>query len=526
MMRTPPRLPPIMGSNISAETPAPTKARINNLQSQVSELVRKNQALERKIQAEKSLHSTTVVEKTEELNELKKDLKIHKRELERCRAEGEGMRDELNLHSIVQQQKALVALAHEQMQIVELEQRLVIAEKARIMRDHKISLFQAKEDDLLAELKEKDALLDRLESKLSRSNQSLTKLQSSSSLTSSAASKELISTQRELSTAQSTINNLESKIETLETKVKLLKEKEKEQKAELDNWLKDEKSKTSSVDKNKKEYMSQIRTLKNDLQKRSEQLEEAVEELEEHKRFAKDRERTLKIKIREANEERDKLLGVEEELAGLKSKMATGGNSPKKVQERIRKTSPVQSSDEEVPAPKKKTKKAESPVRPSKPKSKSASANPSPEAGDSEYETASSKPKPAVKRASAKSPVKTKKTPLETSDVDNQPVSKAKAATKKAVEVSKPKDKPKDKDTEEEAEEVVPAASAAATALPKKKKRLMGGVKSTFEWDPIMGSGDGVIPLGLSPMKPGGRAVGTIPRAGFSTASRLNRLAQ
>ncbi|WWC68741.1 uncharacterized protein I206_102675 [Kwoniella pini CBS 10737] len=513
MLRTPPKLPPTIGFQINAETPGPTKARINHLQSQVSELVRKNQTLERKIQAEKSLHSTTVVEKTEELNALQKELKISKRELERCKAEGDGMKDELNLHSIIQQQKALLAVAQEQMQIVELEQRLIIAEKARIMRDHKISLFQAKEEELLAELRDKDAQLGKLENKLSKSSHSLTKLQSTTSLTSSTVSKELVSTQKELSSAQSTIDNLESKIENLETKIRLLKEKEKEQKNELDNWLKDEKSKTSSVDKNKKEFMSQIRTLKNDLQQKSEQLEELTEELEEQKRSTKDRERTLKSKIREANEERDRLLGVEEELASLKSKTKIGG-SPKKVAERIRKASPVQeSSDDEAPAPKRKTKKAESPVRQAKPKSKNVSAMPSPEASGSDSETVVSKTKPATKRA--KSPVKTKKTPLESSDVDNQPISKTKAAAsvmKKTPDVPGP--------ANEEAEEV----PAAAAGVPKKKKRLLGGVKSTFEWDPIMGSGDGVIPLGLSPMKPGGKAVGTIPRAGFSAASRLNRL--
>lgn len=41
------------------------------------------------------------------------------------------------------------------------------------MRDHKIALFKAKEDDLVAELAEKDAQLDELEvSRVSRSRQS------------------------------------------------------------------------------------------------------------------------------------------------------------------------------------------------------------------------------------------------------------------------------------------------------------------------------------------------------------------
>ncbi|WWD05854.1 hypothetical protein V865_003937 [Kwoniella europaea PYCC6329] len=82
MYRTPPKLPPSLMFQQNAETPGPTKARINHLQTQVSELVRKNQGLERKIQAEKSLHSTTVVEKTEEVNELRAKLKAAQKEVE------------------------------------------------------------------------------------------------------------------------------------------------------------------------------------------------------------------------------------------------------------------------------------------------------------------------------------------------------------------------------------------------------------------------------------------------------------
>ncbi|WVW80019.1 hypothetical protein I302_101992 [Kwoniella bestiolae CBS 10118] len=509
LLRTPPKLPPTMMFQQNAETPGPTKARINHLQSQVSELVRKNQGLERKIQAEKSLHSTTVVEKTEEVNELKARLRAAQREVERCKVAENGVRDELQLQSMVQQQRALLALAQEQMQVVELEQRLVIAEKARIMRDHRISLLQAKEGDLLAELREKDAQISNLEHTLSKTSSSLTQLQSTSSLSSSTTSKELVSTQKELASSRSTIDNLENKVELLETKVKTLREREKEAKGELENWLKDEKSKNGSMEKSKKEFMNQIRMLKSDLSKKDEELEE----FEEFRRSAKEREKTLKMRLKEANEERDRLVGVEEELQAMKSK-----GSPKKVngKEKVRKASPVQddSSDEEV-APKKRTKKAESPVRSTKTKPKSAPAPipvPSPSSSESESETVVSKTKAAPKRA--KSPAKSKKVPLETSDIDNQPPPKSKTSTisKKVVDVPAP-------EPEAESEPVT------AAAAPKKKKRLLGGVKSAFEWDPIMGSGDGVIPLGLSPMKSiTGKAAGTIPRAGFSAASRLNRL--
>lgn len=100
-------------------------------------------------------------------------------EVQRCRKEGEAMREEvchlmsdtdeqLHLHSLYLQQKALLALAEEQMQIVELEERLLQHETAKralcadfvtdgqVMRDHKIALFQSREDALTAEIKEKD----------------------------------------------------------------------------------------------------------------------------------------------------------------------------------------------------------------------------------------------------------------------------------------------------------------------------------------------------------------------------------
>ena len=51
------------------------------------------------------------------------------------RSKGETFVDreanQLNLYSLVQQQKALLALAQEQIQVVELEQRLVQAEASR-----------------------------------------------------------------------------------------------------------------------------------------------------------------------------------------------------------------------------------------------------------------------------------------------------------------------------------------------------------------------------------------------------------
>jgi len=50
-----------------------------------------------------------------------------------------------------------------------------------------------------------------------------------------------------LKEAQAEISSLETKVEGLEGKVKTLKEREKEARAELDGWLKDEKGKEGSV---------------------------------------------------------------------------------------------------------------------------------------------------------------------------------------------------------------------------------------------------------------------------------------
>ena len=51
----------------------------------------------------------------------------------------------------------------------------------------------------------------------------------------------------ELSESKAEIKTLEQKVDGLETKVKGLKEKEKEARAELDNWLREEKGKEGSV---------------------------------------------------------------------------------------------------------------------------------------------------------------------------------------------------------------------------------------------------------------------------------------
>lgn len=50
----------------------------------------------------------------------------------------------------MQQQKALLALSEERLQLIEMEQRLAAAEAERVVRDHKLALFKSKEADIVA----------------------------------------------------------------------------------------------------------------------------------------------------------------------------------------------------------------------------------------------------------------------------------------------------------------------------------------------------------------------------------------
>jgi hypothetical protein len=161
--------------------------------------------------------------------------------ISRCVPSGEPTKltilSQLNLFSLVQQQRALLALAEEQIHIVELEQRLVQAETARIMRDHKLALFQVKEDDLVSELAERDARLDHLEAELREANTS----RKHQRVADDRAAREEVESLRAANQA------MESKVERLESSVKALREKEKEARAELEGWLREEKGKETGV---------------------------------------------------------------------------------------------------------------------------------------------------------------------------------------------------------------------------------------------------------------------------------------
>ncbi|EAL21730.1 hypothetical protein CNBC5930 [Cryptococcus deneoformans B-3501A] len=518
IQKTPPRLPASFLVEESSETPGPSRARINNLQHQVSELVRKNQTLERKLTAVKSASENDLKEKAAKLNEMQvslhntqRELERSKKDLERCVLEGSEMKEELQLHSMVQQQKALLAVAQEQMLVVELETRLLDAEKARILRDHKITLFQAKEEELVREIEERDIRIEDLEAMLERSNASLEQERnairkaSSSQLTSS---KDLTKAQMELEFARAEINTLEDKVTSLETKVRGLKDREKEARSELESWLREEGS-ASKHQKEKKESQIQLRAMKSELEKKKEEIEELKEELEEAVRSGKEKEKILKKRLRDANEEKERLLGIEEELHGLRAGISktTPGNR------KIRKESPVKEGSGDEVTTKKKAKKAETAVSPSKLSSKARAKTKA--SVDSSSELDDSAPAPIKKsKAARKSPIKSKPKSIavEVSDAENEVDSLKTRSSKNEVVEHKPMEK------EEQ---------AASANEKKKKKRILGTQPPpTFNWDPVMNSGDGVIPAYLSPLKPDSvRATGTIPRAGFPSlpSSRLNR---
>lgn len=63
----------------------------------------------------------------------------------------------------MQQQKALLALSEERLQLIEMEQRLVNAEAERVVRDHKLALFKSREADLLANTDRTGARIAELE---------------------------------------------------------------------------------------------------------------------------------------------------------------------------------------------------------------------------------------------------------------------------------------------------------------------------------------------------------------------------
>ncbi|TYJ59159.1 hypothetical protein B9479_000148 [Cryptococcus floricola] len=496
--RTPPKLANEYLKEESAVTPGPSRVRINQLHGQVSELVRKNQALDRKLVSEATHYKLAIQTKDDEIKAIKdasrivqKELEWSKKELEHCVSEGSSMRDQIQLHSGIQQQKALIALAQEQMRVVEIENQLLESDRARVLRDHKISLFQTREEELLADLQERDAKIDDLESDLAMMSSSLEAERNTAQSATSAqnSSKELRQAQTEVLSARAEIASLQTKVESLESKTRALKSSEKEAKSELENWLREEGS-VSSRQKEKTELRTQMRRLESELEKRLEEVEELKEDLKKAKKDGRDRERLLKDKLKDAQEKAERLQEEQEESRASAHKSGTG------KRDKARKASPEDTESEDE-SQKKKAKKA---VSNAKPQSKAKRAAESSLASDSEAD------RPATKKVKALS--KTQATPLEESDTDNK------------IKSSKAKVAGKDEGLEEDGTDI----SKDGDEKKKKKKRTLGiQPKPSFSWDHIMDSGDGVIPSYLSPAKGGGKPTGTIPRMGLSIPNRMKR---
>ncbi|KAL7419715.1 hypothetical protein Q5752_005631 [Cryptotrichosporon argae] len=455
------------------QTPEPMRARMQNLQRQVDELVRKSHAAERKHRADLGSLEQTVQREREAAvvaSERAEDERARadalRRDVERCRAEGEGMRDELNLYSAVQQNKALLALAQEQMQMLELEHRLVVAEAARVMRDHKLALFQAREDEQAADLAERDAHIVELETELGRANTSLSHRRAAE--TKAAA---------EATAHEGAADEAARKVARLEATVKSLREKEKEARDELEQRGSTES--TNALEAALRTARAELKAAKAEIKAKTDQLADAADELAAARASAKEREKALKARLREAEAEKDRLAGVEDEVAALRDKQSQRPTadvearpSPKRAA-KARNATPESDEDEsEDDVPKKK--------RAYEPRSQPLA------------DTDADNKKKAAKRKSPE-PEPAKKTKA----------SKPAAAPEPAREPAKSKDKEKERDKEAEA--------------PKKKTRKLLNAAPAFTWDPIMNSGDGVIPAFLSPVKPAGKSAGTIPRAGFAS---------
>lgn len=79
-----------------SETPAPHRARLNVLESQLSELVRDKQHLEKRNKADLSKFSNEMDTVKKEMEKYKMESKVKEKELVRCKAEGDAMREEVS----------------------------------------------------------------------------------------------------------------------------------------------------------------------------------------------------------------------------------------------------------------------------------------------------------------------------------------------------------------------------------------------------------------------------------------------
>lgn len=84
------------GFKAAVGTPAPHRARVNVLENQLSELVRDKQHLEKRNKADLSKYRNDMDQVKKEMEKYKLESKMKERELVRCKAEGDGMREEVS----------------------------------------------------------------------------------------------------------------------------------------------------------------------------------------------------------------------------------------------------------------------------------------------------------------------------------------------------------------------------------------------------------------------------------------------
>lgn len=85
---------------MNPSTPAPVKARVNNLTNQVSELVRSKENNEKRHRAEMSHQKNQLDEAKTERDAAMAEAKSKATELERCKAEGDGKMHEVGTFTV------------------------------------------------------------------------------------------------------------------------------------------------------------------------------------------------------------------------------------------------------------------------------------------------------------------------------------------------------------------------------------------------------------------------------------------
>ncbi|BEI99008.1 hypothetical protein CcaverHIS631_0400510 [Cutaneotrichosporon cavernicola] len=476
-----------------AGTPGPTRARIANLEKQVQELVRKYQAEQRKVEANAREKERLADDWTDERALLRHQLELEGARTAKLRSQAESVqlraelnRDEVYLLAAVAAQKAALASADDEWAALEAEMAAQKTNVQRIASDHALALTESRAADLEDVTARKDARIVALEAQLEAANTSLAHQRAAESRARVSSEREgeaVVALEEQLAEkADATaaldgqLKELRGKLTKLEDAHRALVEKEADARAEIKR-LQDASSKNTDSGEQVTELRVQLRAAKAEASKHEKAAEAAREEAEDTKAEYKDVLKTLKDKYRSAKAETARLAGVEEELEALKAA------PPKK-------------------APRKKATPVETPEKPKK-KAKAVTASPDP----------------------SDKPAKTRKTsPIADESEDEAPKKKARKSKPKPLQetedngqssppVKKPKAKGKVAAT--------PADSDAETPAPapqKKKKRILGGAAPAFTWDPILNSGDGVIPSFLSPVS-GKGATGTIPRAGFGALS-------